>query len=121
VKPQQRRYTVNKAELKKRSALMTKDARAAVANRGIMQFRAEPEDILALYDLAMKRKQRISTMIRGWVLERLELERGNAPLNLDITVNKEKVGSVSLTPEVFDAINGNLRLRKTKAKRSKAG
>ena len=112
---------MNKTDLKKRSELMTKAAQENVANRGIMQFRAEPEDIAALYKLATKRKQRISTMIREWVLERLELELGNAPLKLDITVNKEKVGSVSLTSEVLDVISGNEKLRKSKAKRTKVG
>ncbi len=112
---------MNKAELKKRSERMTKDAQALVAKRGIMQFRAEPEDILALYNLAVKRDQRVSTMIREWVLERLEQELGNAPVKLDITVNREKVGSVSLASSLLNAINEGARTHKAKVKRPKAG
>jgi len=87
---------MNKERLKKRSQRMTQEAQVAVAKRGIMQFRAEPNDILALYDLAITRNQRVSTMVREWVMERLEQERGNAPVKLDITINKKRVGSVSL-------------------------
>lgn len=80
-----------------------------------MQFRAEPDDILALYDLAEKRKQRISTMIREWVLERLDQERGNAPVKLDIVVNRQTVGSVSLASTVLDAISERVKPKSTKA------
>lgn len=112
---------MNKEELRKRSEQMTKEAQAHVARRGIMQFRAEPQDILSLYDVAVKRNQRVSTMIREWVLERLEQEHGNTPIKLDITVNREKVGSVSLTPVIFDAIDKSRKTGKSRAKRSKAG
>ena len=111
-KPLTRRYTVNKEELKKRSKKMTQEAQLAVAQRGIMQFRAEPEDILALYNLAVKRNQRVSTMIREWVIERLEQERGNAPVKLDITINKEKVGSVSLASAILNTFKDRAQLHK---------
>ncbi len=115
------RCIVNRDELKIRSNRMTQSAQAAVAKRGIMQFRAEPEDILALYDLATKRKQRVSTMIREWVLERFEQESGNAPVKLDIIVNKEKVGTVSLASAVFKAINEEAERPGAKTKRRKVG
>lgn len=103
---------MNKEELKKRSKKMTQEAQLAVAQRGIMQFRAEPEDIMALYNLAIKRNQRVSTMIREWVIERLEQERGNAPVKLDITINKEKVGSVSLASAVLNTFNERTQVQK---------
>jgi hypothetical protein len=112
---------VNKEELKRRSERMTKEAQAAVAKRGIMQFRAESQDILALYNLAVKRSQPISTMIREWVLERLEQERGNAPVKLDITVNREKVGSLSFASAALNAINKGIKPHKSKIRTSKAG
>ena len=112
-------YIMNKDELKKRSQQMTKEAQAAVAKRGIMQFRADPKDILALYDLALKRNQRVSTMIREWVLERFEQEHGNTPLKMDITVNKEKVGSVSIASAIFNTINKNAKAQQSNTKKPK--
>ena len=106
---------MNKKELKRRSERMTKEAQAAVAKRGIMQFRIDPEVILAFYDLATKRNQQVSTMIREWVLERLEQERGNTPIKMDITINKEKVGSVSLASAVISVINENMKEQKLHA------
>jgi len=112
---------MNKAELMRRSERMTMEAQAAVSKRGIMQFRAAQEDISALYNLALKRDQRVSTMVREWVLERLEQERGNAPVKFDITVNKEKVGSVSFGPGVLNAINEDAKVQRHKVRRTKAG
>jgi hypothetical protein len=108
-------------DVKKRSERMTKEAQAAVAKRGLMQFRADPDVILALYSIATKRKLRISTMLREWVLERLEQERGNAPLNLDITVNKQKVGSISLVAAALSSISHSVQAQRPKKRKSKAG
>ena len=83
---------------------MTQEAQLAVAQRGVMQFRAEPEDIVELYNLAVQRNQRLSTMIREWVMERLEQERGNASVKLDITINKEIVGSVILASALLNTV-----------------
>lgn len=84
---------------------MTKEAQIAVAKRGIMQFRADPEDILELYNLATVRKQPISTMVREWVLERLAQERGRSSIKLDITIDKKKVGSVSIASAILNTLN----------------
>src|SRR5580700_10958456 len=105
--------TVNKAEMKRRNQRMTKIAQVEVAKRGIMQFRTKPEDMLALFDLSIKRGQRVSTMVREWVLERLAQESGNAPIKLDITINKEKVGSVSLASALLNVINDNAKPQKS--------
>ena len=107
---------MTKAGMKKRNQRMTKIAQVAVANRGIMQFRTKPEDILALFDLSVKRGRRVSTMVREWVLERLAQESGNAPVKLDITVNKEKVGSISLASALLNVINDDARSQKSKAR-----
>lgn len=110
---------MNKEELKRRSEKMTKEARIAVAQRGIMQFRANPKDIEALYSLAMRRNQRVSTMIREWVLDRLQKERGNIPLELNVALGKEKVGSIVLTSSVFNVLEKNRKTVSTKKSSSK--
>lgn len=112
---------MNKEQLKKRSKQMTEQAQLAVAERGIMQFRADPDDILALYNIALERNQRVSTMVREWVVERLNQERGTAQVKLDITLGKQKVGSVSLASSTFTALAANQPRTKPKTRKKGTG
>ncbi len=51
---------------------VTKAAQAELAKSGIVQFRVEPAILQRLYDLAHDKKIRLSTMLRDWVVEKLD-------------------------------------------------
>ncbi len=55
-----------------RTERVTKAAQAELAKSGIVQFRVEPAILQRLYDLAHERKIRLSTMLRDWVVEKLD-------------------------------------------------
>jgi hypothetical protein len=69
---------MNKAELQKRKTAMAARAKAEIAKSGIVQFRFEPANILKLYEASAKCKKPVGTMVREWVLERLQQEHGGA-------------------------------------------
>lgn len=50
------------------------DARQRVAERGILQFRADPETVLAVLSAADKQKIPVGALLRQWVQEKLALE-----------------------------------------------
>ena len=62
-------------ELKKREAKLFAKARSEISKTGIMQFRLDPENIGVLYDIAARKRVRVSAMLRDWVLERLQSEQ----------------------------------------------
>lgn len=63
-----------KSDLKKRIQKTQADARARLAKREVMRFRCTENDILRLNDFANKSGLPVGTLIRKWVLERLEQE-----------------------------------------------
>jgi hypothetical protein len=54
-----------------RTERVTKAAQTELAKSGIVQFRVEPAILQRLYDLAHEKKIRLSTMLRDWVVEKL--------------------------------------------------
>lgn len=64
-------------EREKRRKKVQEDALESVIARGQFNFRLEGTDIKRLYELAGKRQQAVSSMVRQWVLERLEVEETN--------------------------------------------
>jgi hypothetical protein len=63
---------MNKQELQKRKTEMTRRARRDIAKTEIIQFRLDKSSILKLYELAEKNKKHVGTMVREWVLEKIE-------------------------------------------------
>ncbi len=62
---------------------LQEDALQSVMARGQFNFRLDGEDIKRLYELAGRRQEPVSVMVREWVLERLEKEetsKYSAPL-----------------------------------------
>ncbi len=55
-----------------RTERVTKAAQAELAKSGIVQFRVEPAILQRLYDMAHDKKVRLSTMLRDWVVEKLD-------------------------------------------------
>jgi hypothetical protein len=51
-----------------------KDARQRIADRGILQFRADSETVLAVLDAADKENLPVGALLRQWVQEKLMLE-----------------------------------------------
>lgn len=58
-------------ELKKARRNLRDEARQRVADRGILQFRADKETVLAVMDAADKLQMPVGSLLRQWVQERL--------------------------------------------------
>jgi hypothetical protein len=65
---------LSKDELRKRKGELAKHARQALAKTEVMRFRLDPKNILQFCELAEKRSQHVGTMVREWVLERMQAE-----------------------------------------------
>ena len=65
---------LNSKELKKAHQDLKGEARQKVADRGVLQFRADPETILAVLDAAEKNKMPVGALLRQWVQEKLAME-----------------------------------------------
>lgn len=55
-------------------ANMQEGARQRIAERGMLQFPADPETILAVYDAADRQRINVGTLLRLWVQEKLAEE-----------------------------------------------
>lgn len=66
-------------ERRKRRAAIGKDASEKVAKSEQLNFRISEEDIRELQDLALKKGLPVGAMVRGWVHERLVLEKMDKP------------------------------------------
>ncbi len=68
------RSTSNEKE--KRHQKVREAALESIAKRGQFNFRLEGSDIKRLYSISKKKKRPVSSMVREWVLDRLEKEEG---------------------------------------------
>lgn len=50
------------------------EARQRVAARGLLQFRADPETVLAILKAADEHQMPVGALLRQWVQERLQLD-----------------------------------------------
>ncbi|MBP9092428.1 hypothetical protein KBI23_15480 [bacterium] len=51
------------------------EARQRIADRGVLQFRADPQTILAVLAASDKAKMPVGAMLRQWVQEKVMLEQ----------------------------------------------
>ena len=65
---------LNSKQLQKAHADLQSDARQRVAERGVLQFRADPETVLAVLDAADKQNMPVGALLRQWVQEKLMLD-----------------------------------------------
>jgi hypothetical protein len=65
---------MSKEDLAEAKANARKQARQNVVERGLFQFRLDPEPYERLLDLAHDRHVPVSAMVREWVEERLAME-----------------------------------------------
>jgi hypothetical protein len=87
---------LNANQLARAHKQLKADARERVAERGILQFRADPQTVKAVLQAADKCEMPVGAMLRQWVQERLMLETGKQKspdlvervVNLENTVNK---------------------------------
>jgi hypothetical protein len=89
---------LNAKELDKAHKELKAEARQRIAERGILQFRADPETVKAVLQAADEQNMPVGAMLRQWVQEKLMLETGKrkAPdlvqriITLEETVSKLK-------------------------------
>ena len=67
---------LNATELNSAHKELKADARHRIAERGILQFRADPETVQAVLEAADEQNMPVGAMLRQWVQERLMLETG---------------------------------------------
>jgi hypothetical protein len=65
---------LNSKQVQKAHEDLQTDARQRIAERGILQFRADPETVLAVMDAADKQKVPVGALLRQWVQEKLMIE-----------------------------------------------
>jgi hypothetical protein len=65
---------LNSKQLQKAHADLKNDARQRIAERGILQFRADPETVLAVLDAADKQNVPVGALLRQWIQEKLMLD-----------------------------------------------
>lgn len=65
---------LNKKRLEKAHKELNGDARKRIAERGVLQFRADEETILAVMSAADKVNMPVGAMLRQWVQEKLHIE-----------------------------------------------
>lgn len=65
---------LNAKQLQKAHADLKQDARQRIAERGVLQFRADSETVLAVLDAADKQNMPVGALLRQWVQEKLMLD-----------------------------------------------
>ncbi|MBZ0189700.1 MAG: hypothetical protein K8F91_25870 [Candidatus Obscuribacterales bacterium] len=65
-------------QLQKAHSDLKRDARQRIAERGILQFRADPGTVLAVLDAADKLNMPVGTLLRQWVQEKLMMDKAIA-------------------------------------------
>jgi|SRR5271163_1427822 len=73
---------------------LEEQARQRIVERGKIEFRAEPDLVAALLDLAKARKMALGPMIRQWVRERLKQESNSTTYVNQLDVIIQKVSEV---------------------------
>lgn len=66
---------LNKTQLQKAHKELKDDARKRIAERGVLQFRADADTVLAILDAADKANMPVGALLRQWVQEKLILEK----------------------------------------------
>ncbi|HEY9871518.1 MAG TPA: hypothetical protein V6D08_20340 [Candidatus Obscuribacterales bacterium] len=64
---------LNAEELNRAHKVLKADARQRVIERGLLQFRADPETVEAVLQAADEQKVPVGALLRQWVQERLML------------------------------------------------
>jgi hypothetical protein len=65
---------LNAKQLEKAHKELKDDARQRIAERGVLQFRADTETVIAVLDAAEKANMPVGALLRQWVQEKLMLE-----------------------------------------------
>jgi hypothetical protein len=65
---------LNRDELDRAHKDLQTDARQRIADRGILQFRADPETVKAVMQAAEEKQMTVGALLRQWVQDRLVLE-----------------------------------------------
>ena len=65
---------LSKEEIEKRGRRLQREALKSVAKTEQLNLRMDEANIYRLYNLAKKKQKPVGTMVREWVIERLDLE-----------------------------------------------
>lgn len=65
---------LDKKQLEKAHKELKGDARKRIAERGILQFRADEETIMAVLAAADRAEMPVGAMLRQWIQEKIQIE-----------------------------------------------
>ncbi len=66
---------LSKEEIEKRGRRMQQEALKSVAKREQLNIRMDEENIYRLYEFAKLKGKPVGTLVREWIVERLDLEQ----------------------------------------------
>lgn len=76
---------------------MEKTARRKVAKREVLHFRIDQSSISAIYEMASNKEKPVGTMIREWVLERLQKEQDMPQLEPSLKNIEQRLSALEKT------------------------
>lgn len=82
------------------------EARKRVIERGIVQFRADPELMAKLLEISEQRRIPLGTMVRNWTADRLDQEQSQLPAS-DVNTLVERISDA-----VVSKLNTHQKLKK---------
>jgi bacterioferritin (cytochrome b1) len=80
-------------KLKGSTQRLKEKARERVTQREVFHFRLEPENIEALYEFAKAENLPVGTMVRKWVVERINAERAGSASSSELLFVSEPQSS----------------------------
>jgi len=84
---------LSKEEIEKRGRRMQQEALKSVAKTEQLNIRMDESNIVRLYDLARIKRKPVGTMVREWIVERLDCEE-QAPSSADESIVVEFTGQM---------------------------
>ena len=114
-------------QLQKRKTELKKMVHAEIVRREVMQFRLEPHNIERLYEIALKSRKPVGTLLREWVTERIKedvrtFEKARdhrRAAQTDVTVNaiRKPLEELKSSISVFEAAAKRLERMQSKSSR----
>jgi hypothetical protein len=98
---------LSKEEIEKRGRRMQKEALKSVAKTEQLNLRMEAINIERLYILARKKKTPVGTLVREWIVERLDLEDSPAHYDAQLFTNAIETILKMLPDPIKNAIINN--------------
>jgi hypothetical protein len=102
---------MSKEEVEKRGRRMQQDAVRSVAKTEQLNLRMDEANIYRLYTLAKNKRKPVGTMVREWIVERLDLEESPHNQNAKFAAEIAEAVLKALSSRPRNTLISNLRKR----------